>query len=185
MKNELSRMCRVADQMVSGHALLRDKYSKRSLFVDVASLIASFILLALSFVSDSVLDYINPFPFGLSGGLKIVSLIVFVLVLVQLKVNWKGRSTQHKDAATNWFRAKNSATMALADEPIEKSKFEVAVANYNSAGDASIPIPDNLFLKCKSHHLRKVEISKRLSQKPFASPLIESFRLWIRDNPLK
>lgn len=182
MKPELDRMARVADLMVSGHSLLRDRYRRRATAIDIALLLFSAIVATLSFASTVFLETINPTDLESSFFISITALAIFLLSLFQMKIDWKGKSSSHADAARSWAKAKLAVKSALSSEPITESDYQLARNEYNYSGEFAIPIPDKHFLTCKSHHLKKVEISKYLSVHPHASPTVVSIKFWVKEN---
>jgi hypothetical protein len=56
------------------------------------------------------------------------------------------------------------------------------LSKYYALTPTIIPIPDNLFLKCKKHHKLKVAVSKHLDQYPGTSILLFKLKLWFSDN---
>ena len=78
--------------LCTAHAGLRDRYARRSLFLDLSVLGLSTWLVALAFVEPRIGISLTPFKIDAQiwGGL--LATFTFFLAIVQLKTDWKGRS---------------------------------------------------------------------------------------------
>src|SRR5579859_5505772 len=101
---ELTRKLRVLDQTLSMHAILRDRYSRLGLAVDLLLLACAVVFCASAFASDTVLSYVGS-PEKVRYMLRAFSILAFMLSIVSLRVDWKGRSGSHRDSAAKMSRA--------------------------------------------------------------------------------
>lgn len=164
---ELSRKFRVLDQTLSMHAALRDRYGRRSLFVDLLLLAASVVFCASAFAGSDTLSRFGPTPEQVRYLLRVSSILAFMLSLVSLRADWKGKSARHSGAAEKMSRAVASfRKFQGSDETWQPECAAELDAVYWEAMNNSVPIPESAFVKLKARHLRKVEISKMLASNP-------------------
>jgi hypothetical protein len=182
LSEELQRCLRVADMMVTGHALLRDRYSRRALMLDMLILIASAWLTAMAFVNPEIARVIA-FP-GMSSGLTIGLLAVctFALSLVQLRVDWKQQADRHERAARAFATSKSEIATLLYGASVTDHEAEIALTRYRSIGETHVPIPESQFNKLKKKHLMKILISREISRNPASSIWVIRLRRWVADN---
>lgn len=179
-RTPLLKAIRVADQLCTGYAILRDVYRDRSMFSDVIVLLVSVWLCALSFASDAIAAVVTPVGFSKDLWQGLLSTSVFALSLLQLQVNWKGRAQLYQQALTSLssFTKEYRAVAEVADELMVRN----ALTRYQTITDAIEPIPESKFLSLKRRHKLKVEVSKILDSRPGISIPLIRFRLWLRDN---
>lgn len=169
---ELSRKFRVLDQTLSMHATLRDRYAERALLVDLLLLVCSVMFCATAFATDTALSHFGPTPDQVRYVLRVFSVLAFMLSVLSLRIDWKGKSATHRDAA-----AKMSRAVALfrklrgADGTWPQECSAELDAVYSEAMLNSVPVPDAIFVKLKARHLRKVELSRMLDSNP-GSPIL-------------
>ena len=181
VQDELERIRRVSDQLCSSHAVLRDKYARRAMAIDIIVLAFATWLVALAFV-DPALN-VRLTPFGINDRLWVGSLAVatFFLTLVQFKTDWKGRSDSHKRTSEIYAEVKREAGYVLASTPINDPAARRVFARYDLASAVGVAVPENEFLRQKRKHLIKVALSKYISRHPNASLFITRVRFWLRD----
>ena len=180
---ELTRILRVSDQMATGYAVLRDQYALRARVLDFFILAVSAWLLAMVFVEPSIGKSLSPFHIPSEIWIGLLSIFVFVLAIVQSRVDWKAKSDAYQRALISLsevvldgrqlFAATPTPTLAEANPLI--TKYYVLVRFIE-------PIPENRFLEVKQKHKLKVAISKLLDDKPGASLHLLRLQIWIRDN---
>lgn len=180
---ELRRKLRVADQLVSGHSVLRDRLRRRSMVIEILILVASGVLAALVFVDPVLAASLVPYEWSPKGAIGVLALFTFLASIVLLRVDWSGRSALHGRAAESWATAKAAIGSVLeAGEDIRADLINAAEAKYEAAGLHSISIPEDEFLALKRRHLIKVEISKQLDRRPGTNLFFATVRLWWSDN---
>jgi hypothetical protein len=169
LREELSRRARIADQMLSAHALLGDRYARRARFVDLITLGVSTVLCALTFVDPQILAAAGVSEPSARIIIGICATLVFFLSIAQLRLDWKDRGGRHEQACATLADLKVKARDLLAstdEELIEKGTSFLRA--YASSMGTLIPIPDNQFVALKAHHRMKVEMSRRLDRHPTA-----------------
>ncbi|WP_119300313.1 hypothetical protein [Dongia deserti] len=182
MKDEIERIKRVADTLCTGHAGLRDRYARRALLLDIAILALSAWLTALAFIDPHL--NITLTPFGLDPQLwtGVVAFVTFLLSIVQLKTDWKARSDSHRRSLDVYAEVKREAGYLLASWSDDEAACRRVLARYDMASAVAVAIPESEFLRQKSRHKLKVEVSKYIDDHPGASIWLTRIKLWLRDN---
>ena len=183
-EDELKRIRRVSDMMITGHSYLRERYLRLYIITDVLIFLCTIILCVVAFVEQEILTkYLGN---GYRYIIGIFSIVTFVFAYLSSKFNWKVRAVEHKNASQKYFEIKKECDKTLDDISLGRTAdIEALISKYESYSNMLVKIPENLFLKCKRSHLLKVAISKRLSEHPFTSIAIYRIRNWINDNILK
>lgn len=166
---ELRRQQRVLDQMVTAYSVLRDRYRRRSRWLNIGLLGCSVALCACAFMSDSLL-----LRYGVSSQecrlvIGLLSVAVFFLSLVEFRVDWKSRAAAFGDAAEKVATLK-LRIRGLIDEGGDGDPQHVSAvaAEYAVAMEALPRIPDDQFLSLKAVHARKIVLSKMVDEHPGA-----------------
>jgi hypothetical protein len=167
--------------MLTAHAILRDRYSRRATTLDLATLGVSVILCLTTFVDPDALRLANVSPEEARVILGVSSAVVFFLALVQLRVDWKARAAGHQRACEKLARLKADyrrlATATVPPGSVDSSQvFEQA----DRVLEELAPIPDREFISLKARHRRKVEVSRFLDRYPGAPILLLRATLWWR-----
>jgi|GEM_PF-2562280 len=179
--DELTRVRRVADQSCSAHARLRDRYKSLATVLDTVVLCASAWVTALALVDPAFALRLTPAGMPSTLWIGLLSIAVFVATLVQLRLDLKGKADAHRRA----FEAQSEIKYAANDAEQHAGDADRLAAVYGKvalAAAVGVSIPEKEFLPQKALHLRKVEISKLLDKRPFASLALVRLRLWLRDN---
>ncbi len=164
---ELSRQYRVLNQMITMHAILRDRYSRRALFLDIVLLSCSVIFAVTTFAKDDLFVRIGLKAGGIRFILEMASVFAFLAAVISLRIDWKGRSAAHREAVRmltdtiSRYREKASANnrWQIGSKPI-------LVNTYWKTMDSIPPIPDQKFVSLKGAHVRKVQLSTMLDKTP-------------------
>lgn len=124
-------------------------------------------------------------PFGLEprlwGGL--LAVVTFFLSVLQLKIDWKGRSDAHKRSVDIYAEVKREAGYLLASsKELDEPACQRVLDRYDMASAVGVPIPESEFLHQKQRHKIKVRLSKYLDRHSSASILLTRIKFWIRDN---
>lgn len=177
-KNELERIRRVSDMLVSMHSILRDEYSRKSIVVDCSLFGSSIILVALVFVDPLLLGWL---PLSATASrilLGVFALATFFISLVIFRVDWKSRSELHKYAAEMYSNIKLESQEILATfESASDVDIQRLLIRYKYLGQICVAIPDSSFLRLKNKHKTKVAISKYLDDNPGASLWVLRLRI--------
>jgi hypothetical protein len=179
---ELRRIRRVADMLCTCHAVLRDRYSRIALFVDVITLAFSTWILALAFVSPTIAVRLSPFGWDSMIWMGALSAGTFFLTLLQLKTDWRGRSDGHKRSLAVYAEVKREAGYLIASGDGGEIEYLRVLARYDLASAVAVEIPEKDFLALKRRHRIKVMISKHLDEHPGTSIVLFRTRIWYRDN---
>lgn len=181
MKDELTRICRVSDMLCTGHAILRDRYEKFALTLDLLTLGVSTWLVALAFVEPKLNVTLTPFGWDSQIWVGVLGTGVFFLTLIQIKTDWKGRSDAHKRTLDIYAEVKREAGYLLSAGGYNHDSCQRVFSRYDMAASVGVPIPESEFLRQKQRHLVKVTISKALDDRPATSLMWLQVRLWWRD----
>lgn len=169
--------------LCTGHATLRDKFATRALWLDLLILLSSTWLAALAFVSPETAKRLSPGNVDPTLWIGVLAVFTFALSIVQLKVDWKGRSDAHKRSSDMYAEVKRLAHQLLRDgHAIPKDCCHEVLIRYELATQVGVHIPEKSFLKLKSKHRVKVEISKYLDTHPGASIWLTRVKIFLRDN---
>lgn len=180
---EVKRMRRIADLLCTAHSIECERYGRYALALDILIMLVSLYLVSMLFVDPALNIRLTPFdwdPRVWTGGLATG---VFGLSVIQLLVNWKGRSDAHDRSFKIYSEAKSNCIEVLNGTTlVSKDDYNRVRARYDLASDIGIKIPDSRFLRLKQQHLKKVEISRLLDDKPALSFPLVHLKIWFRDN---
>ncbi len=180
---ELTRVRRVADMLSSAHANLCQKFQRRALILDLGTLGVSTWLTAVVFVEPKIGVKLTPWNFDPQIWIGMLGISVFFLSVVQLRVDWKGRSDAHRRAFDLYAEVKRECGYLLASESVlTRENCQRVLSRYDMATEVGTVIPEAEFLIQKKKHLQKIAISRLLDDHPFASTLVVRLKLWWRDN---
>ena len=182
--NEIRRIRRVSDQLSTGHAILRDRFGRKALTLDLLTLASSTWIVALAFVSPEFAARLTPFHWSSTLWLGTLSATTFFASIVQIKTDWKSRSDAHKRTLDLYAEVKREAGYFLASKETDEAAYRRVLSRYDMASAVGIEIPESVFLSLKREHRIKVSISKHLDEHPSASLRLLRLKLWFRDNGL-
>lgn len=182
MGEELERCCRVADQMVTCHSVLRDNYGRMATVLDVTILVLTAWITATAFIDPEIAARLAIGSLSPTITIGIIATVTFCLSLFQLKVDWKQRSDRHAQAARAYAQVKFTLGRAMDEKVATQEEQKESLARYHSVGDQHVPIPDAKFNKLKQRHLMKVAVSKALSKNPGAPRILIWFKLRLVDS---
>jgi hypothetical protein len=186
LEGEIERMYRVSDLMVTAHSTLRDRYIFRARVTDIILLVGGGLVAAFTFLDPAVAKVVLPSNFPASVLVGLAGIGIFVASLVQMKMDWNGRSALHGRAAESYLSVKHELGRIKCFSAEDCKQMEAAFAStrdhYEAIGGTTISVPERLFPKLKQAYRLKVEISKALDARPGASILLLRFKIWWRDN---
>lgn len=171
--------------MLSMHSILRDRFRRRAMALDLLLLAGSAVMCATSLVDRAVLE--RSFSFGASLGSMRASTAVglFVLSLFSLRLDWKERAGRHGKACDALARLKASTRgwidMGLANVRESPGVGPVNAPDYPGVMAQLEPIPESKFVALKAAHKRKLLLSRMIDDHPAAPIWILSLRLFARD----
>ncbi len=179
---ELKRIRRVSDMLCTGHAVLRDRFSRRALALDILTLAFSTWIAALAFVSPTMAARLTPFGWDSTIWLGALAAGTFFLTLVHLKTDWKSKADAHKRTLDLYAQVKREVGYLLASDQADDAAYRRVLVTYDMASAVGVEIPEKKFLTLKQQHRVKVALSKHLDEHPFSSLILLRFRMWLRDN---
>lgn len=159
----LQRRRDVADMMCSGHAWLRDRFSRWAKALDAAVLLLSAWVTVLGLADPDLAGSLAPMSLAPTLWAGCLGAATFGLVLLQTRLDWRSSADQHARAFDLYFEIRNAADAAILDEAMADRLMRLEAAR-----PLVIPIPDRLFLPVKQRHLRKVALSHAIRATPFA-----------------
>ena len=182
-REEMERIRRVADMLVTGHANLRDRYRLWSTLLDLATLALSLWLTAVVFIEPRLNLKLTPFGLDPQIWIGVLGIFTFFLSIVQLRVDWKGRSDAHKRSFDLYSEVKRECGYLLASRAsLTADNCQRVLSRYDLATEVGLALPEKEFLPQKQKHLKKIEISRHLDKHPSASLLLLKIKHWYRDN---
>ena len=182
-RSELDRIRRVSDMLVTGHANLRDRYSRWATLLDLAVMALSTWLTAVVFIEPRINVKLTPFGMDPQLWVGLLGIFTFFLSIVELRVDWKGRSDAHKRSFNLYSEVKRECGYLLASQQtFTAENCQRVLARYDLATEVGTHLPESEFLTQKRNHLRKIEISKFLDKHPSASIMLLRIKFWWRDN---
>jgi len=166
-EDENQRQYRVIDQMLTAHSHLRDVYRRLGTMLSVALLSVSIILNAFVFTSDDVLASLGVQATWAKNGLALASVMALVLSIVELRVDWSGRSSLHDEAVERLAALKLSYRAAF--EKMKTGDFADAARlrdEYTQTMTALTPIPEKSFTVLCARHRYKRLLNQRSCDNP-------------------
>ena len=164
IREEVERQHRVIDMMLTMHAVLRDRYRLRGLFISVVLLCSAFVLVAGIFVNPDVLSKLRIGPRLVETVIRFCSLIVFLAALIEVRVDWRGQAERHEGAYKSLQKLKVNSKELLVDYSLNDEQIKDKWILINATLNEQYPIPEREFSKLKALHLRKVELSKMIGE---------------------
>jgi hypothetical protein len=160
---ENEREYRLINQMMTAHAVLRDRFSRRALILNISLLALAIILNAFVFASDDTLKILF---FGHTTEAKVwigaVSVVLLILVIIEFRVDWEGQSRSHKEAVERLGQLKANYREAYAGN----GKYEELTREYARTMAMLPSIPEKSFIRLKAYHKFKRLLSEELDAHP-------------------
>jgi hypothetical protein len=182
-RGEIERISRVADMLVTAHSTLSDRYARWAFFLDAAILGLSVWLTSVVFVEPKIGVTLTPFHLEPQIWIGLLSIFTLFLSVVQLRVDWKGRSDAHRRSADMYSVVKSESRRSLqSGATLTGDQARELFTKYDLSANLGCEVPEAQFLKMKRMHLIKVAISKHLDTHPAASILMLRARLWWKSN---
>jgi len=172
--------------MASQHAMLHERFKHLSMFLDVSVLILSAFLTFIGFANNDLkVAFIerlpgSPNPSYLIG---LSALSVFLISIVDWRLNWKTRSQAHLDAVKSLSNLKHEFSIILSSEkPVSDMKFNSVIKQYQAVSKILPIIPERDFAKTKKKHRVKGLVSNSLDRFPGASLICVKWKIFWRHN---
>jgi len=171
-KIENKRQFDTLDQMLSMHAALRDKFKRRALLLNLSLLLASVFLCAFVFADKSLFILFGLKPELVNFFIGTTSLLCFAFSLVEYRVDWQGQAALHADAVKKLSSLKADYRGVFSKySGNNEEENQMLSKKYKSVMDSIVEIPEASFANLKAKHLRKILLSKRISECP-ATPVV-------------
>ena len=177
---EIKRLDEVVDMMLTMHCILRDRYKKRAFIIDLMLIVASFLMLTLSFADEKFLCWIGVCPIEALQNGRIFAVVIFIISLFNFRVNWKEKFYKHSRARDELVRLKGETKKIMLNDKINSELLESHRQLCNLTMSGLCPIPENQFNKLKAKHLVKVEVSKMTNFYPGCPIILLRIRLFIK-----
>lgn len=182
-RSELVRVLRVADQMCSAHAHLRDRHAFRALALDIGILGLSTWTIALVFVDPQINARLTPSGVEPLIWVGLLSIGTFFLSILQLRLDLKGRSEAHRRSMRMFADVKALVGAALKrGTDISNPEYQRLSERYALANELAIEVPEQDFLAAKQRHVIKVAMSRHLDSHPYSSKTLTFLKGVLRDN---
>ena len=176
-EREVKGQYRVIKQTLSMHADLRDEYSRASCFAQIVTVVACTLICAMTFASDQLYSVLGVSAASGTVVVGFAGIAAFTASLALLVLDWRGRATEHREAAKLWSRAlREFRTKRAEDQTWPGSTWDELNALYWHTSQYSVEVPSGRFNGLKGRYLRKVLISRLQSRYP-GSPL---FLIWLK-----
>jgi hypothetical protein len=175
---ELRRRQRVADMMLTMHAILRDRYKWRATLLDIGVFAASTFLCATTFLDPSLVRGVGLSIDAVRVITGICSVVLFFLSILALIVDWKQKASQHQHACRSLsdVKAKTRELLAAPQNDSSRSTEEFLRASAFIMSELP-PVPDAQFAALKAKHKKKLALSDLLDSHPTAPLWILRMRL--------
>lgn len=162
---EIARQRRLIDQTITAHSVLRDRYRRQATAMTCGLLAASVLATAFAFASGETRVTIVGVSAQRATWLGWFAVITFAVTLIDLVVDWRGSKREHEDAVRQLAVLKTE--YRTPPEPgTELTQRDRLSERYQAVMDGVPNLPERYFLRLKARHLRKVEVSRILSDHP-------------------
>lgn len=180
----ISNKLRIVDMMLSAHSVLRDRNSRKALLVDIVSLVISSILVAAIWANAEIYEFLKIATSLADNILGITSLAIFILALINFRVDWKQKAELHNNAHKRlaFLKSKLAEWASCSGDNGAKTTLYEILKECQITMESVPAIPENRFNSLKAIHLRKVELSKALSRTPGASVYVIRIKLFFGAN---
>lgn len=144
----------------------------------------SVVLCLVTFVDPALLQKIGIDPDFARFTLGVCGAAVFLVSLVQLRVDWKALASEHQSAVEKLANAKALYRRTKHELMSMEDGGAAHLARALQEGDGLVnhitPIPDREFVTLKALHGRKVMVSRVLDRFPGAGVRTIRWSLWWR-----
>src|ERR1019366_1416815 len=97
--DEFDRQRRVADQMLSAHAVLAERYERRASGLTLLTMALSVVATGVAFISGQPDAHIGPFSARVQVWVGVLTCVIFFLSIVDLQVEWRRKARSPGEAA--------------------------------------------------------------------------------------
>jgi hypothetical protein len=163
--DEIDRQERLVDQMLTMQARLRDRDRAVGTLLVCAVLIASLVGVAFAFAGSGPVLTLLGVTATRTTWLGWLAVGTAALTLVELVVDRRGAAQRRAGAVRvlGALKAEYRVPPTRGQEIAEAARLS---ERYAQAMEAIPAVPDQAFIRLKATHLRKVEVSRLLSEHP-------------------
>jgi len=178
---EIERMYRVSDQLLTAHAILRDRYQRISVIFDSLVLILATVVSIGMFVSHREIFQFFGISLSWNTASILLGTVVFILTILELRIGWKQKASAH-DGAIRVLASVESKMRQYLNRPNDITDIELvdAITRYDTSLGGIVAIPDKKFNALKARHKRKVLISRHLDEHPFTNLFLLKIKLFFK-----
>jgi hypothetical protein len=165
-RDEIKRQSRLIDQTISMQAALRDWNRTIGTSLACIVLIASLIGVAFAFAGggEQMISLLGIRAQRVTW-LGWLAVLTFALTLIDLVIDPRGAARRRAEAARTLGNLKTEYRAAVPSGQARESAERLS-QRYEAVMGSIPEVPNPLFNRLKAAHLRKVEISKILSDRP-------------------
>ena len=150
-------MRRVGDLLITCHCILRDRFDRRAVMLDVFLLVGSLLVAVLALASPEIRQVLLGDVIQPDSAIGLVGLIIFALSVVSMRVDWAHRGALHGEAAKAYASLKLDATQILGDPTSQTQvRFDALQAQFKVIGTHAIPVPEKEFNKLKTRSRTRI-----------------------------
>lgn len=173
-EEENERQYRVVDQLLTMHAVLRDRYMRWALVLNTGQIAVSLVLCGFAFVGDDVLRAVGLEPPLARVVFGFAAVVVLILSITEFRVDWRAAGSRH-DRAVRELGALKGKYRSWWDEG--KGQFVAITDEFETVQGMLPPIPERLFVRLKARHQFKRLLSREVSDNPMAPAFVLGLRL--------
>jgi hypothetical protein len=138
---------------------------------------------AMVFVEPAINVKLTPFGLLPQIWIGLLSIVTFLLTLVQMLADWRGRAQGHHRSCEIYAEVKSGCRLlATQGHQITGEEYQRLQAKYDLAGQVGTFVPEREFLRQKQRHYLKVTMSTYLDDHPGVWLWWLRVALFLRDN---
>lgn len=166
---ELKHHYRIIDMLLSMHSKIRDENQRLALLCNLFLLFSSVILGTFVFIDPDLLRFLRINPQVAQVIVGICSTVVFLISLIELRVDWKEKAERHSGACEVLAKLKADCRELLKVQSQPNPQDIAEQCRKCAQSLASLPkIPDKRFHSLKAYHQSKIELSMLIDAHPGA-----------------
>lgn len=162
---ELERQRRLVDQLATMHSALRDRYAAQGKALRVTQLVLSVVVTAFAFAGDAADVNLLGVSAHRATWLGWLAVAILSLAVIDLVFDRSGDAGRH-DSAVRQLASLKSGYRVDPHTDEEEAHLAEMTERYETTMDSIPAIPERHFLHLKAQHLRKVKVSRYLSEHP-------------------
>ncbi|MBD2074156.1 hypothetical protein H6F86_09680 [Phormidium sp. FACHB-592] len=163
---ELEHQHRIIDMMLSGHSKLRDDNHRLAVAVNLLLLCSSVVLSTLVFVDPAILSFLRIDSKVSQIVIGVCSTLVFLISLIELRVDWKEKAARHSQACEVLGKLKAECRELLKSSQPDSQRI-ADQCKLSAQMLSTLPkIPEEKFHSLKAYHQAKKELSKLIDLYP-------------------